>query len=230
VSDDSTLRIARPDAPLGERVVAAIREAISIGALVPGQRLTEREMMERTGVSRTSVREAFRELQALGLVERAPKGGLRVAVLDRPVIEHIYEARSAIETAAAELFVQKATEEEFAELARIGERHGTDIVDDLMTPSLAYDEILLRGAHNPILTEMVAPLHTRIQGLRRLSLSMPGRIHASRAEIREIIDAVLARNAESAAAASRRHIAAAAKSALEAADQAAIPADGAALK
>lgn len=216
MTEHMLLRIARPDAPLAEKVVDAVREAISAGALVPGQRLTEREMIERTGVSRTSVREALRQLHTLGLVERAASGGLQVAVLDRAAIEHIYEVRDAIEAMAAELFVLKATDDEVAELVQ-SRKFDAEEAGNSPSPSPTYDEILLRGARNPILAEMIAPLHARIDVLRRLSLSMPGRSQAVHAEIEEIVVAVAARDAKSAAAASRRHIAAALQSALKAA-------------
>ncbi|MBV9593391.1 MAG: GntR family transcriptional regulator [Actinobacteria bacterium] len=217
------LLIQRPDAPLGDKVVAAVREAISVGALAPGQRLTEREMMERTGVSRTSIREALRQLRTLGLVEEAPRGGLQVAMLDRTTIEHIYEVRSAIESVVAELFTIRATDEEVAEFIAAGgfNRKAVPPPKDQIsiTETSAADQVLMRGARNPLLGEIIAPFHVRIQWLRNLSMSMPGRWLAARAEMEEVADAVQRRKPDQAAKATRRHIAAAQQSALLALSQ-----------
>lgn len=55
------LLLVTPNARLiRDEVVDRLREAIMLGRLTPGQRLTERELCEWTGVSRTSVREALR--------------------------------------------------------------------------------------------------------------------------------------------------------------------------
>ena len=50
-------------------MLEALRSAIGSGDLAPGQRLTERELIEMTGVSRTVIRESLRQLEAEGLIE-----------------------------------------------------------------------------------------------------------------------------------------------------------------
>ena len=70
----STLRIE--DVPTVRSMVAQkLREAIMSGKLKPGQRLVERELCEMTGVSRPSIREALRLLEADGLVTTVPHRG-----------------------------------------------------------------------------------------------------------------------------------------------------------
>ncbi|MBV9595061.1 MAG: GntR family transcriptional regulator [Actinobacteria bacterium] len=225
---DDLLLIQRPDAPLGDKIVAAIRDAISVGALVPGQRLTERELMERTGVSRTSVREALRQLRTLGLVEEAPRGGLQVAVLDRATVEHIYEVRSAIEPVVAKLFTIRAGDDEVAEFIEVGKFNQTLTAPpaDLASfdkPTAA--KVLIRGARNPLLGDIIDTYHVRIQWLRRVSLSMPGRWEQGRAEMMEVADAVQRRKPGEAARATRRHVAAAQKAALLALSQSQVDAE-----
>jgi DNA-binding GntR family transcriptional regulator len=219
---EDMLSIRRPEAGLGDLVVAAVRDAIADGALAPGQRLTERELMERTGVSRTSIREALSQLRRMGLIEERPRGGIRVAVLDRSAIEQIYEVRTAIEPMVAELFTLRATDSEVAELidAYGYNADGPDSpgeVPDLSQPGRA-EELLFRGARNPLLKEIIEPFHARIRSVRRLSLTMPGRYAAAVAENREIVDAIRRREPEEAAKAVRRHIAEAQRAALTALD------------
>ena len=65
---ESSLQIPKRGATLRLLVEDKIREAISSGVLRPGQRLVERELCEMTGVGRTSIREALRQLEAEGLI------------------------------------------------------------------------------------------------------------------------------------------------------------------
>ena len=121
-ADETTpldLQIEKPESLIRDRIVGAVRDAISAGALEPGRRLTEAELTALTGVSRTSVREALRHLQAVGLVERAPKRGLRVAVLRAADVEHIFEVRGALEPLATELFVKRASSAQVARLIEL---------------------------------------------------------------------------------------------------------------
>src|SRR5689334_6871646 len=111
-----SLLVARPERLLRDRVTDAVREAITRGDLEPGRRLTERELVELTGVSRTSLREALRSLQAEGLVERSGARGLQVAALTADVVNELYDVRAPLEAAAVELFVRHASDEQVAEL------------------------------------------------------------------------------------------------------------------
>ena len=71
--------MGRIAAPLREQVIAALRQAILDFQLKPGQRLVERELIEQLGVSRTTIREALRELTAEGLITVIPQKGAIVS-------------------------------------------------------------------------------------------------------------------------------------------------------
>jgi len=73
------LRIARDLPTLRDLTTDKLREAIMAQRFKPGQHLVERDLCEQTGVSRSSVREALRHLEAEGLVERRGNRGLFVA-------------------------------------------------------------------------------------------------------------------------------------------------------
>ena len=89
---DDAFRVARVAAPLRQSVIASLRGAIAAGRYKAGDRLTERDVCEMTGVSRTLVREAFRQLESEGLITVLPHRGPVVAKLNqaqytKPVID-----------------------------------------------------------------------------------------------------------------------------------------------
>ena len=73
--DASALRVQRSSETVRERTVDSLRTAILSQFFKPRDRLVERELCELTGVSRTSVREALRQLESEGLVEMVPQRG-----------------------------------------------------------------------------------------------------------------------------------------------------------
>lgn len=205
-----SMRIA-PSMLLRDKVVGTLRQAILDGVLEPGRRLTERELTELTGVSRTSVREALRHLQAERLVEASPSRGLRVAVPTEEEVRNIYEVRAELEPLVVKLFTQRASQKEVDALVEV-RRQKTDVWDGLQR----FDELLLAGSLNPVLTEILSGLYTRIHVLRRLSFSTPGRRAVSKGEFDEIVSAIERRSPEEAAEAARRHVYAAQEAALRA--------------
>jgi DNA-binding GntR family transcriptional regulator len=215
---DLGLLVERPERLLRDRVTDAVREAITRGDLEPGRRLTERELGELTGVSRTSLREALRSLQAEGLVERTGTRGLQVAVLTAEVVSELYDVRAPLEAAAVELCVRNASDAQIAALrAAITPADPLELDDQLALTRTFYD-LLLEAAGNSILQQMFASIEARIHALRRLSLRIGGRGQASHQELLEIVDLIEQRNGPAAAAAAHAHVVAAKTAALAALD------------
>ena len=229
------LEIVRPSELLRERVVDAIRRAIMHGVFAPGQRLTERELIELTGVSRTSIREALRHLESAGLIENHPGRGLRVPILTASQIEHIYDIRAALEPAAVRLFVERATAEEVTALVDVCSRLAAgarssgapdEPVDERQANYVTFDEMLLKGARNPILEQMLGSLFTRIHALRPVSLTMPGRLEAARREFAGLVEAIAERDGDRASRLAYEHVVNAKTAALWAVAHAALADDG----
>src|SRR5579885_3504051 len=97
-------------APVREQVGARLRQAIVTGHFQPGARLIERELCTLLGVSRTSLREALRQLESDGLVVNIPHKGLVVATMTREEAEEIYQVRAAMEGLAGRLAALRATD------------------------------------------------------------------------------------------------------------------------
>jgi DNA-binding transcriptional regulator YhcF (GntR family) len=104
-------------APLRQQVVDRLRAAVIAGDLAPGQRLTERELIDRVGVSRTVIREALRQLESEGLVETVPNKGPVVRALSRAEAVDLYRIRASLEALAARLFIERAPPEAMDRLA-----------------------------------------------------------------------------------------------------------------
>ncbi len=88
------------DQTLAERLVAQLRQRIASGQLLPGQRLPEQALSESLGVSRNTLREAFRVLARDGLIKHAPNRGVFVAIPSIASIIDIYRVRRLIECQA----------------------------------------------------------------------------------------------------------------------------------
>lgn len=189
-----------------------MRQAILDHRFAPGQRLIGRELVELTGVSRTSVREALRELAAEGLVRTIPHRGVVVATLEADEARQLYQVRAVLEGLAGRLFVENATDsqrralqKQMGVVGRLAAR-GQSILE----ATDRFYEILFAGGGNVALHQTASGLHARVRALRSLSLSVPGRAEESVRELREIIAAVGAGDPERAAQACQRHVASAA--------------------
>lgn len=209
-SGNRQLRVVQPRALLREQVFDMLRNAIVEGHYAPGSRLIERELCEALGVSRTSVREALRQLESEQLVHVEPRRGPVVAAITRREAQDIYEARAAFETAVVKLFIERAPETAFRELrgaadlfARAVEK--SDLHGMLDSMSRFYG-ILLRGAANTVMESVTHQLMARVAYLRGRSLSEPGRLRFSLAEIEELTSAVIARDIVRAQKAAAHHI------------------------
>jgi DNA-binding GntR family transcriptional regulator len=97
---------ALPRVSAVDALVLVLRERILEGGLEPGERLVERELVERYDVARHTLRAALRVLQAEGLVEIEPNRGARVASLDLDALHDLFTLRLALEREAALLALQ----------------------------------------------------------------------------------------------------------------------------
>lgn len=89
------------------------------GDLPPGSWIRENDLAARLGVSRTPIREAFRELVGVGVVEVVPRRGTRVRSYDAEEIEQIYRSRAVIEPYVMSESVGRLGEDDFAELSEL---------------------------------------------------------------------------------------------------------------
>lgn len=103
------MEVRKVAAPLRTQVVALLRDAIIAAEFAPGERLVERNLVERYEVSRTVIREALRQLEQEGLVEMIANQGPVVATLSVQDVISLYEVREVLEALAGRSFAQNAT-------------------------------------------------------------------------------------------------------------------------
>lgn len=197
--------------PVRQQVLDALRDAILDLRFEPGHRLVERELMEQLSVSRATVREALRDLASEGLVTVVPNRGAVVAAPTLAEASDIYEARAAIEGLLVKLFTERAAKsqmikleaaiEEFAEAAEVSS-------EDPATMLRVKDEfigLIFTGAHSSVLQQLAESLRGRVRLLRIKAISLRDPTY-SVAELREILVAIRAGDADRAAQLYAKHI------------------------
>jgi len=212
------MRVERNPPPVRAQVLENLRQAIIDRRLAPGQRLIERELIELTGVSRTSVREALRELAAEGLVKVIPNQGTVVNTLGSEEARQVYQIRSVLEGLAGRLFVQNATPAQRRSLVRSFEKLERQALTGrpILAAKDRFYTVLFEGGGNEALRTVVQGLHARVSLQRSLSLSVPNRPADSVVELRAIVDAVQAGDVDATEAACRLHVEHAGRAGLQA--------------
>lgn len=214
-----TLGLIEPPTLVRERAFERIRDAIIDGQLKPGTRLIERELCAAMGVSRASIREVIRRLEAERLVDVEPRRGPTVATLNRKQAYEIYELRAMIEVRLIYRFTEVATDKQIAELRRIfsevEQAAEREVVTKLVAIMLRFNKHVVGVVDHEIFDDILDHVNARISWLRVTSMSKPGRIRASVGEIRAIVDAVEQRDAERAAQAVTTYVTNARDAALE---------------
>lgn len=212
-----TARATIAPSPLGDRprnasgsAFAWLRNLILSGRMRPGQSLSENEIAQRLGVSRTPVREAFIRLESEGLLTVRPQVGTIVAPIDVDMVSDVQFMREAIECRTVALATQRVTPADAMELrallkmqARVAARgdHPAFVpLDDRM------HQKLVAMAGRPRVWRAVEEAKAQLDRVRFLSLEDPAWLAAIHLQHEDIVDRVLAGDAAGAEAAMSRHL------------------------
>lgn len=215
----STSPVGRVAAPIREQVAANIREAIMDFRLLPGQRLIERELIEELGVSRTTVREALRELVAEGLLTILPQKGAVVSAPSASEAEDLYDSRAALESLLVQRFVERASDEQIEDLAASvtyfsKATAAADNIRDILAAKDLFYKTLEEGARSETLRELNEGIRARVRILRATTMSEPGRALQVAEELGRVVGAAQRRDAAAAAEACADHVRIAAEHAI----------------
>jgi len=203
--------VKRNAAPVREQAANNIREAIIDGLYAPGQRLYEKELCERTGVSRTSVREALRQLEAEGIVKMIPNQGPSVASLTLEEARENYEVRGALESYAFKLFNERATSSQLKEIvgffSQLCKAYKVGKSGDIVKLKDQFYDLLIDGCGNNLIRPFLRSINARTAFLRKITLSGSNRQSKSIEEIKKIIEHLKNKDGEAAYQASLAHVA-----------------------
>ena len=202
----SSLTKIEPLGAIRERVLAGLRQEIISGTLRPGDRLVERELADRFGVSRVPVREAVRALVAEGFVHFETPRRAVVRRLTRDDVRELFELREALEVYAAGLAASRATPEDLAETEKLlglaaaaTEAGDAETITDIN--SRLHDRIMAM-AGNGLLTEALEPVAGRLRWMTRRNEEWPHLL----LEHRELYEAIASGDPERARAQALVHV------------------------
>jgi GntR family transcriptional regulator, transcriptional repressor for pyruvate dehydrogenase complex len=229
----SRRRSRRPDSGLiapirktrvAEEIADRIRMLILDGTLPPGQPLpAERQLAERFGVSRGSIRDAFRTLETIGLlVTRHGQGTfpqeLDVDRLVAPLAsvlsyrhdlqDELLDVRRMFEPAVARVAATRATDEDLAELQRIldAQRRKLKTGRSAIVEDTAFHAILARATRNRVIVNIMATLNDLLVESRKMTLKQKGRPERSVLGHEAVVAALRRHDGDLAANAMREHI------------------------
>ena len=211
------LKVERGGRTLRERTVEVLRRAILDFHFRPGERLIERELCDLTGVSRTSVREALRQLDTEGLVTITPHVGPTVSSVTIDEAREIYEVRAALESLAVGLCAERASDEDIAELTTAVEHYQSTIEakdpQGVIEALDAYYSIIFAACGNGLVATMSQSLRMRVRYLRATTTvhHTPSWTRQSVANYRCMVRSIKQRDGDAAQAACRQQIEHAAK-------------------
>lgn len=187
---------------LREKILETIRDAILKGNLKPGEKVAEPELAERFGISRTPIREAFRQLESEGYLTVIPRKGAVVAALSQRDVQEFYAIKSILEGYAASLAAGNLTDKEIQRLETVNNKLRSlaeeGDIRSFYRVHNEFHEIFLKAADNSKLYELIHQLGMKFNRLRMASLSVNGRMEISVGEHDKLLDAF--RRKDSAAA------------------------------
>ncbi|MGA5808790.1 FadR/GntR family transcriptional regulator [Streptomyces cellulosae] len=219
----SPVSMSRVSQVIVDRVKLLIRD----GELTPGDRLpSERDLCEQFGVSRVTIREALRVLEASGLVavrvgarggafvtapstERLGEGLADLLSLSTLTAANVTEARMVVETSALPLIIERATAEDIADLLRLTDegQAALDAGTYDVGMSAAFHVRLAECAHNPALTMLIHSFHgPMLMSLREAKVSAPLMGRQGSDEHRELVLAIQSRDLATAEAIMKAHL------------------------
>lgn len=188
--------------PVNDRrsVYERLKQAILDNDLQPGQQLVETALAKKFAVSRTPIREALTRLEQDGLAEPRRRG-LFVRERRPQEILDIYEVRCALEAKAGQFAAQRRTDFDLQVLYQAVASAGTvDLSKDgaMMENNREFHRALWAATHNETLQDLLERLDLHLVRYPQTTLAYPGRWAEARREHAKVVEAVAARDAETA--------------------------------
>ncbi|MGK0229088.1 MAG: DNA-binding GntR family transcriptional regulator [Gammaproteobacteria bacterium] len=200
--------IVRPS--LHEELTDRLRSMVIEGVLVPGEKVPERALCEKLGVSRTPMREALKVLAAEGLLHLEPNKGARVRAITIEDLEEVFPVMGALEALAGELACTNISDSQLTELKTAHETmlihyHNSDM-PNYFKQNEQIHKIIFNATDNATLLSMYRSLSVRLRSARYLANMTPDRWKQAVAEHEEMIVALDNRDSKELGSILKRHL------------------------
>ena len=172
-------------------------------------RLDERQLAQDLGISRTPVREAMAQLEREGFVRSVPRRGVYVVRKTKQEVIELITAWAALESMAARLITQNASDEEIARLRAMfatfenGTLHAK--LDEYSEVNIEFHQTIIRMSHNRVLVDLAENLFTHMRMIRGKTIGEQDRVDRSIRDHMNIIEALEARDTKRAEVLVRDH-------------------------
>jgi len=172
-------------------------------------RLDERQLASDLGISRTPVREAMAQLEREGFVRSVPRRGVYVVRKTKTEVIELITAWAALESMAARLITQNASDAEIARLRKMfatfedGRLHAK--LDEYSEVNIQFHQAIIGMSHNGVLADLAENLFTHMRMIRRKTIGEQDRVDRSIRDHMNIIEALEARDTERAERLVREH-------------------------
>ncbi|WP_262030907.1 GntR family transcriptional regulator [Microvirga sp. Mcv34] len=196
--------------PMARQVTRALRQAIVSMRIAPGEMLSEQDLAQRFGVSRSPVREALIKLSEAGLVRVLPQRGTQVVKISRAAVEDARFIRVAVECAVVREAALKASPVILAELnaslTRQRRAQRATSSDDFMAMDEEFHRLLAEAAGRPAAWRMIEDVKPQMDRVRYLDVKQATPRHLIVGQHAEIVEAIKASDPIAAEKAMHRHL------------------------
>lgn len=180
---------------LKQKAYNFLYDAILTNVYPPGTPLVEHEISTKLGISRTPVREAFKQLESEGLIKYYPAKGTFVAEISTQDVEEILELREVLEILALRLSIDRISMEQLEEVEeKLKSLDEGSSPDEFYECDRALHRMLFENSGNKRLTAYMSTLNAQIERLRSVAAMKSHRLSQSRQEHLLIVQAMKRRN------------------------------------
>ncbi len=196
--------------PLAEAAYVKLRNMILTGELPPGTAITENAIVDRLEIGKTPVREAMRRLVLEGLLEVTPRLGYTVTPVTREDVENLFQIRTVLEAAAAQLACERlddASIDRLAELSLIGYTVDDEVsMNTYLGVNAEFHDIIGQASGNHRLMDMIANLMTESRRFIHMAILSDAHGERVRQQHEEIVEAFRRRDKAAVGAVMAAHV------------------------
>lgn len=198
------------DASLTDEICDIVRERILNGTYAIGEKIVEAPLANELRVSRTPIRQAFKQLTEEGLIETIPNRGSFAKGFTKRDVQDIYEVRKALEALAIEWAVDRISDREISRLEEI-----VDLMEfytrkrnfeKVLESNRDFHETIYMASESRFMSQILKSYQDYVQQARKTTVYEPEYLEAILQEHKAILEAIRNRNAREAIKLTNQHL------------------------